>query len=326
MLENFITKLNQGDLNIFKERLKKAKNILIFTHQKPDADAIGSVMALARYLTRENKEFKIFLPEFLSESFFYLREPAIFIGQKEIAKEEPDLIIGMDCSNLDWSGAEEIFNKKREAGIFFVNLDHHTNSSFANINIVDKQRSSTSLILYNIFKVWGVDIDDKMATQILAGLVADTNGFTNGATNMESYLVSGELLELGARYNYVINKIKNKEHNNWFRLWSKVLSRLVRNDKLKLAYSIVLSEDTEDGESTVLDGAANFLSNLSEMRVSMILKEDKEGEIKVSLRSVDGQIDVARIANLFGGGGHVRAAGFAIKGRLEREGNYWQIV
>jgi phosphoesterase RecJ-like protein len=69
-----------------------------------------------------------------------------------------------------------------------------------------------------------------------------------------------------------------------------------------------------------------LLFNLAEMRLAMILKESKDGDIKVSMRSVDGQINVAEIANWFGGGGHVKSAGFSIRGRLEREGNYWQIV
>ncbi|HRY63281.1 MAG TPA: DHH family phosphoesterase [Patescibacteria group bacterium] len=326
MLENFTAELNKEDLNILKDRLQKAQSILIFTHQNPDTDAIGSTMALARHLSHEGKEYKIFLPKPLIERFFYLKEQAVIINEKELERETPDLIVGLDCSNLDWSGAEEIFKQKKAAGIFFINIDHHPNSSYADINIVDKGRPSTSLILYNIFKVWGTTIDDKMATQILAGVVADTNGFINGATNTEAYLAAGELMERGARYNYIMKKFEKNDHSSWFRLWSRLLSRLTRNDKIKLAYSVVLPEDVEDGEAAVLDGATNFLSNLSEMRMAMILKEDKDGEIRVSMRSIDGQINVAEIANWFGGGGHVKSAGFAIRGRLEREGNYWQIV
>jgi bifunctional oligoribonuclease and PAP phosphatase NrnA len=318
--------LDKEDIAKFQDKVDGAGNILIFTHKNPDPDAVGSVMALSRFLIGINKKHKIFLPQQLSENFFYLKEPVDIIQQSDLAKENFDLVIGLDCSNLDWSGAEDILAQKKQAGVYFINIDHHTNSCFADINIVDKDSASTSLILYKIFKSWVSDIDEIMATQILAGVVADTNGFTNGATSIEAYRVAGELLGLGARYNYVINKFQKNDHNSWFRLWAKVLSRLTKNDKIKLAYSVVLSEDINDGEGAVLDGATNFLSNLEGMRLAIILKENQDGEIKVSLRSIEETINVANLANYFGGGGHARAAGFSIKGRLEKEGNYWQIV
>ena len=318
--------LDREEIARFRDKLEGAGKILIFTHKNPDPDALGSVMALARYLSDSNKQHKVFLPKPLSGDFFYLKEPTEIIGKAELAKENFDLVIGLDCSNLDWSGAEEILIRKKQLGTYFINIDHHPNSDFAEVNIVDANSASTTMILYKVFKALGVEIDGMMATQILAGIVADTNGFANAATSIEAYRVAGELLGLGARYNYVINKFQKNDHDSWFRLWSKLLSRLIKNDKIKLAYSVILAEDISNGEGAVLDGATNFLSNLEGMRLAMILKENQDGEIKVSLRSIEQTINVAQIANYFGGGGHDRAAGFSVRGRLEREGNYWQIV
>jgi len=323
---NLDSQWDKEALGRVKEKLSRANNILIFTHKNPDTDAIGSVMTLARYLKQIGKEPKIFLSKPLAGNFFYLKEPVKVIEEKELGKDEYELIIGLDCSNLDWSGAENIFRQKKDAGVFFINIDHHPNSNYADINIVDSKSASTSLVLYKIFKIWGVKIEASLATKILAGIVADTNSFSNGATSVEAYSVAGELLAMGAQYNYVINKIQKNEHNGWFGSWARLLSRLTKNDKIKLAYSVVLPEDEQLGEGGVLDGATNFLSNLEGMRLAMVLKENDEGEIKVSLRAIERNVDVLRIAQYFGGGGHTKAAGFSVRGRLEREGNYWQVV
>jgi phosphoesterase RecJ-like protein len=326
MLENYSDKQKGDETRLLAKKIEKAANILIFIHKNPDADAVGSAMAMSRFLSQKNKEHKVFLLAPLPERFFYLKEGVKTIDHTELKRESFDLIIGLDCSNLEWSGAEEILASKKAEGIFFVNIDHHANSNYADINIVDKDKAATALLLYSLFDLWEVKIDERMATQILAGVIADTNCFTNGATNPEAYMVAGKLLQLGARYNQVVAQFQKSDHNDWFRLWSKLLSRLTKNAKIKLAYSVILSEDIENGGNTVLEGAANFLSNLSGMRMVIILKENTNGEIKISMRSMDNNINVAELANIFGGGGHARAAGFSIRGRLEREGNYWQIV
>lgn len=318
--------LDKGDVARAKEMLARAESVLIFTHKNPDTDAIGSTMALAKYLKEKGKEPKIFLPKPLAGNFFYLKEAVAIIGENELIRNNFELIIGMDCSNLDWSGAEKFLEQKKQEGSFFINIDHHPNSGYADINIVDTKSASTSLVLYKIFKRWGIGIDVNLATKILAGIVADTNSFSNSATSTEAYGAAGELLALGAQYNYIINKIQKNEHDGWFGLWARLLSRLTKNDKIKLAYSVVLPEDEQLGDGSVLDGATNFLSNLEGMRLAMVLKESLDGEIKVSMRAIDKEIDVGQIAHYFGGGGHSKAAGFSVKGRLEREGNYWQIV
>ncbi|NMC51917.1 hypothetical protein GYA54_04335 [Candidatus Kuenenbacteria bacterium] len=312
---------------ILAEKIEGATNILIFTHKDPDTDAIGSLMVMSRFLSKRGKNHQIFLSMPLLERFFYLKESVRIIDDKtEIKRENFDLIIGLDCSNLDWSGIEEVLVRKKAEGVFFVNIDHHPNSNFADLNIVDKGKASTTLLLYNLFVLWKVEIDERTATQILAGLIADTNCFTNTATGPEAYFAAAELLRLGARYTYVVSQFQRNDQSNWFATWSKILSRLTKNDKINLAYSVVLPEDVEGGGSGILDGATNFLSNLSGIRMAMIIKESASGEIKVSMRSLDGKINVAKLAHVFGGGGHEKAAGFSLRGRIERENRYWQIV
>ncbi|KKS41123.1 hypothetical protein A3H03_01375 [Candidatus Kuenenbacteria bacterium RIFCSPLOWO2_12_FULL_42_13] len=314
------------EVNRFREKLARAENVLLFTHRNPDIDAIGSTMALARYLFQSSKKHKILLTAPLPEKFFYLREWSEIIGLSDVDNDVFDLAVGLDCSTLDWSGAEDKLKEFQAKGIGLVNIDHHPNSSYGEINIIDKESPSTSLILYEIFDFWGTPVDPKMATEILAGIIGDTNGFSNAATNTEAYLAASELLRAGAKYNQIMKQFQQNDHNDWLRLWSKVLSRLIKNDKLNLVYSVMLNDDLRGEESNVLDGVTNFLNNLTGVRLVMTLKESQNGEIKVSLRSLDGQINVAKIANWFAGGGHRLAAGFSIKGSLEWEGKYWQVV
>lgn len=314
------------EVNRFREKLAKAENVLLFTHRNPDIDAIGSIMALSRYLFWLNKKHKILLTAPLLESFFYLREGSETVDLPNVYRGNFDLIIGLDCSTMDFSGAEEELKLLQADGASLVNIDHHVNGSYGEINIIDKGSPSTSLILYQIFNLWAVPMDQKMATQILAGVIGDTNGFSNAATSTEAYLAASELLRLGARYNQIMKQFRQNNNADWLRLWSKVLSRLIKNDKINLVYSVMLADELRGEDSNILDGVTNFLNNLAGVRLIMTLKENQNGEIKVSLRSLAGQINVARIAKWFAGGGHRLAAGFSIKGRLEWEGKYWQVV
>ena len=212
----------------------------------------------------------------------------------------------------------------RQRGAFLINIDHHPKSDYGDINIGGSWAASTSLILYNILKIWQVKIDSEMATSFLAGILFDTGSFSNSSTNTEVISVAEELIRLGAKYGK-INQALYRKDKNWLSFWALLLSRLQKNDKLKVAYSVVLNEDAgrKDGGG---ESIANFFNYLNEVRLVMILKEMTDGTIKVSLRTPDRSVDLNRLAKFFGGGGHRQAAGFIIEGRLERERDYWRII
>lgn len=322
MLNDFRVNLKLSEIREVKEEMGKARKILLLTHLSPDADAIGSLTAMMAFLKREGKEYRAFSYDKIPDNLSYLKDSREIISEAgELEKENFDLIICLDTGDMKRSGIEASLTMMRGQGVKIINIDHHP-SDYGDVNLVDTEAASTSLILYEIFIFWRIIIDNEMATALLAGILLDTNNFTNGATSNLAMIAAAELIRLGGRYGQVTRQLN--EQKSW-KLWSKVLSRLIKNDKLKVAYSVLLSEDILEEENG-FESLANFFNHLEDTRVAMVIKEINQGEIKVSLRSTDGKFNVASVAKFFGGGGHTKAAGFVIRGRMEREGNYWKIV
>jgi len=319
-------KINLSQLVEVKNKIQQADKILLITHRNPDGDAIGSVTAMMGYLNQLNKYYIAWCIDGVPDNLEYLSQSYdISNNQNQLIENNFDLIIVVDCGSIDHSGAGDILRGMQDDGINLINIDHHS-SNYGDINIVDTQASATAVILYEIFKLWKVKIDKAMATSLLAGILVDTGSFSNSGTTTMALDIAAELINLGARFGEVSNNIYKSKNNSGLKFWTKVLSRLQKNDKLKVVYSVILREDTIGVSSNELDGVANFFNYLEEAKISMVLKEIENNKIKVSLRSMSDNISVAQIAKFFGGGGHVKAAGFVINGRLEEEKDGWRIV
>jgi bifunctional oligoribonuclease and PAP phosphatase NrnA len=327
MLLDENNKINRQEARNLRQRIELAQNILLFVHKNPDGDAIGSTVALADYLKALGKKCVLFSHDGCPENLIFLKgSEEITSDKKSVEKEKIDLMIAIDVGDLEHAGVKDLVESYKEKGITLATIDHHfSNDGYGEINIIDSQASSTAEVLYEIFQVLQVEIDNNMATAMLSGILSDTGVFTNGATTVRALEIVAELIAKGGRYSRVIKESEDKREGNFFRFWAKVLSRAGKNDKMKLVYSVILKEDLEMFQEAG-DGVANLLGSLQDTAWALIIKEKSDYEIKVSLRSRDERIDVAKVAKFFGGGGHKRAAGFSIRGRLEREGDNWKIL
>ena len=310
--------------------LVKAANILIIIHQNPDGDAIGSGLSMVNYLTQKKWPHVIFSLDQPSSQFSFLSDidslknsPAIF------SDNDFDLVLVLDSGDLKYAGAEDLIKKIPGRPPLLINIDHHhTNQFFGDLNLVDPSASSTAEILFRFFDDLRVDINKEMATCLLTGILLDTGVFTNPATNINSLQAASKLLIKGANLQEIVkNAVKNKRLNT-LRLWGKALSRLKKDQKTGFVTTVITQKDIEecqtDEEAT--EGVSNFLNNLSDTKAVMVLRELPDGKIKGSLRSTDDLIDVSKIASIFGGGGHKKAAGFTVKGNLKETESGWQVV
>ncbi len=310
--------------------LVKAANILIIIHQNPDGDAIGSGLSMVNYLTQKKWPHVIFSLDQPSNQFSFLSDidslknsPAIF------SDNDFDLVLVLDSGDLKYAGAEDLIKKIPGRPPLLINIDHHhTNQFFGDLNLVDPSASSTAEILFRFFDDLRVDINKEMATCLLTGILLDTGVFTNPATNINSLQAASKLLIRGANLQEIVkNAVKNKRLNT-LRLWGKALSRLKKDRKTGFVTTVITQKDIEecqtDEEAT--EGVSNFLNNLSDTKAVMVLRELPDGKIKGSLRSTDDLIDVSKIASIFGGGGHKKAAGFTVKGNLKETASGWQVV
>ena len=319
------TKINGQLVKEADKLIKDAQKILLVGHKNPDGDTIGCLTAMVAYLKSINKSYAAFSANELPVNLEYLKHSQEIGSDKNIFNHSFDLVICLDTADLKYSGVENELNRLKARGVKIVNIDHHP-SNYGAINIVDDQASSTSVILYDILRIWQVVINKDMATSLLAGILVDTMNFMNSATNDKSLGLSAELLQRGAKFNIISRQLYQTKTQDGLKLWSRLLKRLKKNDTLNIAYSVILAEDIGEAGTEETEGMSNFLSNLAEARLSMVIKEIKDGEIRVSMRAIDEQVDVAEMARHFGGGGHKKAAGFTIKGRLEQEGEGGRIV
>lgn len=321
MLSEEVKKLEQS--------LLISNKILLVTHRKPDGDAIGSILAMRNYLSDLGKQITCFCVDNIPENYNYIKESKFIENDLEkITNTEFDSCIMLDCADIGMTRIKEILeNKNFPTGK--INIDHHiTNDNYGNINIVIDRASSTSEVVYLIFKSLKHEMSVSTSTCLLTGILTDTNNFTNGGTTQQSIEAAAELLKIGANINQVLNANVFNKTIDVLKLWGEVLKRIIYNKELNMVITAVFADDIKkfnlDEEAT--EGISNYLNNLSnDIKCSLVLKDSGLGRVKGSLRTTRDDVDVSKIAMSFGGGGHRKAAGFEVSGKLVFNNNIWQI-
>lgn len=322
-----MTEISLNEFRQFKERLDKAKKILLVVHKKPDGDTLGSACALAGYLIKLGIDFKIFSASPMPSDFEFLPFTDYITGDTNAWSEELDLIIILDSSNLKYAGVDEEISRLNPKP-FLINVDHHaSNSLFGDLNIVKTDAASTTEIIYSFFRDLHIPLDADIATCLLNGMMTDTMTFHNAATTASVIEASSRLLAHGAKFRDISRHIFFNKNLAVLKLWGKALANLSADNPWNIAVTFITQEDLkeaglEENEST---GLANFLNTL-DARAVMVLTEQSDGTLKGSLRTTRENVDVMSLAKFFGGGGHKKAAGFTINGKIEKTANGFRIV
>ncbi|MFA4873396.1 MAG: DHH family phosphoesterase [Patescibacteria group bacterium] len=311
--------------------IQAADHILVVTHQKPDGDAVGSAAAMVGYLEKLGKESLVFCQHPPQDMFHFLPHMNKFTTDASVVHSPRyDLMIVLDSSDLAYAGIEELLHSRKEPLPPLVNIDHHaSNVYFGEFHLIDPAAPSTTTVLYRLIAAEHRHlIDAPLATSLLTGLLTDTGHFSNPATNEVALAVGAELLMHGARFRQITAATWQNREIGTLHLWGKALARLQYSPRYRLASTILTLEDfrTARVEGDPTEGIANFLANLKEADVILVLKEQEGGTVKGSLRTVHPDIDVSRLALALGGGGHKKAAGFKIQGKLIRTPQGWKII
>ncbi len=297
--------------------IQNAHKIVVVPHQNPDGDALGAATAFYEYLLTLGKDASIFcITPPTHKLHFIPHADKVSAHHHVITNPKVDTIVVVDSGDLKYNGIADLV-KNHPATI--IDIDHHiTNERYGHLNLVMPGASSTCEILYHYFHHNHVPVNQKMATSLLAGLSTDTGNFTNSATTASALNASSELIRSGGNFNLVTDSTLRSKSVGALRLWGKVLSRLTVDDITGITYTFLTATDmaecgVPDSES---EGIANFLNNLEDNKIALILKETTDGKIKGSFRTTRDDIDVAKLAKLFGGGGHKKAAGFTTTGTI----------
>jgi phosphoesterase RecJ-like protein len=313
------------------DHLKQAKDVLIVSHKNPDGDTLASASALMQYLRQLNIKHTAFCATPISQNLAFLPHLEYFITDSALLHQRRfDTVIVVDAGDLLYAGVQEYFQKLAYSPVI-INIDHHrTNELYGHHNLVLPDAASTTEVLHFYFKINNIKLDKHLATCLLTGIVTDTNNFSNPATTARSLKTASELLRAGANLRLIQGwTLKNKTLGG-LKIWGKVLSRLQKNNEYDVVSTVLIPEDIADNKKDVsneeVEGLSNFLNNLGEGKIVLLLKDKGDGIIKASLRTTDPLTDVSILAQYFGGGGHAKAAGFSIPGKILQTATGWQVI
>lgn len=298
------------------KRIKRAKSVAIFTHMRPDGDAFGSSLSLARALSALGIENEVCVETDVPSNL-------AFIDGVEAVKKAPtkdyDLLVTVDCSDEARLGvlSDEFLSTKRKK-IDSVNIDHHiSNTRYATYNFV-RECSANCMNIAELIAYLGAPFDKKTAEYLLIGLLTDSGNFAHDDVTEETLSLAARLVKAGADIRYYHYMLFKRQPKARAALHGAVMSgiRYFHEDRFAL---IAITQDLmkkSGADHGMTEGFVDFPLNVDGVEVAASIMEVKYRQYKISLRSKE-YADVNKIAGTFGGGGHVRAAGCMLFGELE---------
>lgn len=288
---------------------------LITSHVRLDGDALGSELALYHMLKGMGKDVLVYNQDESPGNYRFLP------GSENIVHGLPlldrfEAVFVLDCSEMGRLGEEA----SRIASLaHIVNIDHHvSNGHFGTVSYIDTHASSTAELLYRLMHMMGVEITCEIATNLYAAILTDTGGFRYRNTSKDTLLIASHLVERGANPQWISEHIYESNPPAKIALLAKVLETLSFALGGRVGYMVV-TRDTLKETGALEEHTEGFVEIPRSIRgvdVSLLFNEVSDNSFKLSLRS-KGNVDVERVAKVFGGGGHLNAAACTIEGDLE---------
>ncbi len=287
---------------------KKEKRFLIANHISPDGDTVGSGLALSAALENMGKETAIYCRDRIPRYYRFLPgQEKISRGLKELAKTRPVLVL-LDCNSARRAGVE------RQTFPLSVVIDHHeTESDFGDIRWIRSDAAATGLMVYQAIKAMGVRLTREMAVNLYTAIAVDTGTFRFSNTSAEVLDAGAELIRRGADPGRISQQLYESWEEKRFRLLMMTLNTLEIRDRVATIYITQEMFDKTRTRAADTENFPNFPKMMGAVEVSASFRQKGGNVWKVSLRS-RGKVNVAGIAELFGGGGHANAAGYEVEG------------
>lgn len=286
--------------------INKAHKIYIVAHIRPDGDAIGSAFALMLALKNMGKEAHVVMSSY-AKKFEFLEEVKEAVNC--ISDSEYDLLICTDCSDKDRLDIScEDFKKAK----YVIAFDHHKASAVScDESIIDDVAPATCEMIYNFFVENNIEITQKIADYLYLGLMTDTGSFNYERTTEKTYEIAADLIKKKARFVKICKTMNDtiSEAKAHLIAYSLENMRVYYDGKLRIVVATNEILDRFGVDKEEAEGITNYLRMIEGTELSVYIRGIENDKFKVSLRSVD-YIDCAELAMSFGGGGHVRAAGF----------------
>jgi phosphoesterase RecJ-like protein len=297
------------------EEIRSADRFILVTHENPDGDALGSLVAMQEILRALDKDSVMFMA---AEEFplpyeyrFFVLDGLVSVVPDDVAERT---IVFLDCGNIDRNPAHEL---KRD-GAHILNLDHHhDNTRFGTVNHVVPEASCTAEVVWDLMKALGVRPTLPVAEALYVGLVTDTGKFMYENTGTRAHVMAAELIATGVDVHEIYKRLYEGIPYGKLELLARGLSNVERYDDGRLTLSHLSADDFRQtgAEENYSEGVIDHLRSVEGTAVAALVRDrlgrGTAGLRKVSLRASDDRVDVSRIARVQGGGGHRQAAGFS---------------
>ena len=297
--------------------IKSSKNILITSHVNPDGDTLGSMCGMYELIkTNFKKKSDMLIVSKLPDKYTFIPNVKLAQHIEEIDKSrEYDLVINVDIAAIDRiCDGKILFEKAKHT----VNIDHHkTNNSYAELNFVEGDASSTSEVIYAIAKDLNWEINRDKAVCLYVGILTDTGSFRFSNTTPRAMEFAAEMLKSGINPQEMFQHCYETYTKGMALCQAYCVDKAVFLDDDKIVYTTVYKKDMEkfNTDEEFAEGLTERLRAITSTCVAFVAKEMKNGGCKISMRSKS--IDVAEICGIFGGGGHKFAAGCTMKSNVE---------
>lgn len=292
--------------------IEQKQRFIITSHVRPDGDGLGSGLALCWMLKALNKEAYVVLRDRVPPAYEVLPGSELVIVQDDVTEIYDGAFI-IECSDVERPGLPSLGSQ------FTVNIDHHsTTVPFGDINWIDSTAAAVGEMIYNLCKALGVEVTKEIAECIYTALLTDTGSFHFSNTTERTLKIASELVRRGVEPARISQALFYSNSYSKILLLGRVLSNIQRDESGRIAWITVdramMYETGADEEDA--DGIVNHALSIDEVEAVAFFKELSPGAYRVSLRS-KGKHNVAKVAELFGGGGHRNAAGCRITADLE---------
>jgi len=306
--------------------INKSKEVLITTHIRPDGDACGCMIAMAKAIEALGKNTRLLTLSPIPSWYEFLFEENVAVFGEDVTLEQLmegqfddfDLIVLLDVNSDNQLPGFCEYLKKNDKKVLAV--DHHlTGDGHGDIELLDTSAAATGLIVYDLFRFAKWPITDKIAKSLFVAIATDTGWFQFDNTDGRVHRVCGELIEAGVNTTEVYHQLYQNYSVERFNLMVRMLNSLEFHFDGRLAIQQITQTDFEESGAAYND-TENLIDEcrkVGSVEAAVLLVETSDGRVRCSLRSL-GSVDVLKIASAFGGGGHKMAAGAHLEMSLEQ--------
>jgi phosphoesterase RecJ-like protein len=305
-----------SDLAKVVRQFRIKDNFVLVGHSIPDGDCIGSLIGLYLGLVSMGKTVRILQQEPVPPIYLYLNGSQAFELPEQF-QGQVENVVYLDCSDEERNGDKII--PLLSSRNFTINIDHHhSNTRFGDVNYVEPTAASTAELIVSILLRLKVDVTPDIANALYAGIFQDTGGFQHNSTSGHTLRTAASLLDQGVNLDLLKMNLFESRSEPELKLLSLALQSLTVSKSGKIAWMRLQYDDVEAiGALNICpEGIVNYALSIKGVELALLFREISPGLIKTGFRS-KGQVDVAKLAAEFGGGGHQRAAGASQMGQMK---------